>query len=84
MKRVADPNLITVPIEPSYTAGLALEKAAGADRVLSLANGYLGYLETSTDVRAVKGESKKQYYAPELADELVKGAGMAGAAVRAR
>lgn len=80
---LGDRTLLSVPVEPSYPSGLQLEEAAQANRVLSLANGYLGYVETQEDAEAVKGESKRQYYTPQMFEQLRLGAALAGTAVRA-
>ncbi len=81
--RLGDRTLLALPVEPSLPAGKALEEAAQADRVLSLANGYLGYLEQKDVVEARQGESRRQYYAPEMFEVLRQGAALAGATVRA-
>ncbi len=76
-------TLLALPVEPSYVAGQALEEAAGADRTLSLADGYLGYLEKPEDAEARLGESKRQYYLPSMFEALRQGAALAGTTVRA-
>ncbi|MFT3841427.1 MAG: hypothetical protein QM723_30835 [Myxococcaceae bacterium] len=80
---LGDRTLLSVPVEPSYPSGLQLEEAAQANRVLSLANGYLGYVETKEDAEGTKGESKRQYYTPQMFEQLRLGAALAGTAVRA-
>ena len=45
--------------------------------MLSVANGYLGYLEQDEVVSAGLGEAKRQYYGPELYDALADGAELA-------
>lgn len=67
-------NLLSVPGEPSFAAGRALEQQGGADRLISLAGGYIGYVEAAEQVRAADGESRRQYYSPELAAGLEAGA----------
>jgi len=81
--KLGDRTLLVLPVEPSYPAGKALEEAAQADRVFSLANGYLGYLEPKEVVDARQGESRRQYYGPEMFEALKSAAALAGATVRA-
>lgn len=66
-------RLAFVPAEPTFAAAQELEKAAGASRVVSLADGYLGYLETPEHVRNRIGESRRQYFGPALLDALSRG-----------
>jgi hypothetical protein len=74
-------RLLFVPLEPSYAAGLVLEEQAGAERLVSLAGGYAGYVETVEAARAATGESRRQYFPPELLQRLAEGAQLAGAAL---
>ncbi|MBX7100271.1 MAG: hypothetical protein K1X89_21320 [Myxococcaceae bacterium] len=69
-------TLLAVPAEVTAAAAPALESAAKASRVLSLAGGYLGYLEPVEVVRANEGEAWRQYYAPELASALAEAAAL--------
>ena len=71
--RIGNLALLGVPGEPTAEVAQALEAASGA-RVVALTNGYLGYLETPQHVRAGDGESKRQYFGPELYDVLVEAA----------
>lgn len=73
---------LSVPVEASFEAGASLEAAAGATRLVSLANGYLGYLEPAEVVAAAGGESKRQYYGAALMENLEEAAKVAGDAVR--
>jgi hypothetical protein len=73
---------VAVPVEPSEPSGRQLERDAQADRLVSLANGYLGYLEPRAQAVEAAGESKRQYYAPQLQEALGEAAKLAGAAVR--
>lgn len=73
---------LSVPVEASKATGERLEKAAGADRLISLANGYLGYLEPADVVTAGGGESRRQYYGMGMLDALEEAAQLAGEAVR--
>ena len=73
---------VAAPVEASDESGARLEKAAQAQRLVSLANGYLGYLETSARVAEAGGESKRQYYASGMLEAIEEGARVAAAAVR--
>ncbi len=73
---------LSAPIEASEPAGARLEAAAGADRLISVANGYLGYVEPADVVAQAGGESRKQYYGPGMLDALEEAAKLAGDAVR--
>lgn len=63
-------RLLAVPGEPTYPAALELESAAKATRVISVANGYVGYVDTEPHVRAGIGESRRQYFGPALEPTL--------------
>ena len=75
-------ELLFVPLEPSYAAGRVLEEQARVQRVVSLADGYAGYVETEEAARTSTGESRRQYFPPELLTRLAEGARLAGAALR--
>jgi hypothetical protein len=45
---------------------------------VALTNGYLGYIETPDLVLQAKGESRRQYFGPELLDVLARAANLAG------
>ncbi|MFN0062295.1 MAG: hypothetical protein ACKVPX_07240 [Myxococcaceae bacterium] len=62
--------LVAVPLEPTHEVAQRLESAAGATRVIGLANGYAGYVEEETRVRRHAGESKRQYFVPNFAGQL--------------
>lgn len=79
--RLGEARLVFVPLEPSFAAGLVLEEQANATRVVSLADGYAGYVETVEAARASQGESKRQYFPPELLIRLAEGAKLAGKAI---
>jgi hypothetical protein len=69
--RIGPALFVTVPGEP--VAAVAARWRAtlpGWADVVSLANGYLGYVETPEQIRAGGGESKLVYYAPDLAVRL--------------
>ncbi len=73
---------VAAGVEASLPTGARLEAAAGAGRLISLANGYLGYLEPAEVVAAAGGESKKQYYGETMLVALEEAAKLAGDAVR--
>ncbi len=73
---------LSAPVEASQPTGARLEAAAGAHRLVGLANGYLGYLEPSEVVAKGSGESRKQYYGPGMLDALEGAAKLAGDAAR--
>ena len=75
-------RLLFVPGEPTLEAGLVLENQAKAQRVVSLADGYVGYLETVANARAGRGESFRQYFPPAVLERLADGARLAGDALR--
>jgi hypothetical protein len=59
-------KLLSVPGEPTAGSANELQTASGADRVASLTNGYIGYIETPQLVQEGTGESKRQYLQPQL------------------
>lgn len=77
--RLGPALLVAVPAEPvaSVAAGWRASLPAGA-AVLSLAGGYVGYVEEPDRVTAGVGESVRTYYGPRLAATL--GAAVAAAA----
>lgn len=80
--RVGPASLLLVPVEPSAAAGRVLEEQAQLSRVVSLANGYAGYVDTDQAVRAGSGEASRQYFPAELLRQLADAARLAGAAAR--
>jgi neutral ceramidase len=74
LARLGALTLLAIPGEPSFAAGRTLEEKGGADRVVSLAGGYLGYVEAPELVLKGEGESKRQYYGPGLQAALEDGA----------
>ena len=79
--RLGEVRLLFVPFEPSFGAGQVLEEQANVTRLVSLADGYGGYVETVEAARAAEGESKRQYFPPELIVRLAEGAKLAGKAI---
>lgn len=70
-------TMLLVPGEATEAAGRVLEQRTGADRVLSLADDYLGYIERADRVRRNTGEARRQYFGPELIDVLGQGGKLA-------
>lgn len=79
--RLGSARLLLVPFEPSFPAGQVLEQQAEATRLVSLADGYAGYVETVEAARGGTGESARQYFPPELLMYLAEGAKLAGQAL---
>lgn len=75
--------LVAVPGEPVAEVGahLRVDGGAGAE-VVSLADGYLGYVETAARVAAGTGEAARSYYGPDLAPRLERAAAAAAKAAR--
>jgi neutral ceramidase len=72
--RVGPLVLLGVPAEPSAAAGRVLEAAAGAGRVVSLVNGYVGYVETREHLADGVGEAGRQLLGAGFLDALTEGA----------
>ncbi len=70
-------KLVSLPGEPTPGAGHVLEVESGAQRAIALTNGYIGYIETPELVRSGIGESKRQYFEPELLQTLANAARVA-------
>jgi hypothetical protein len=66
-------QLLAMPFEAGAEAALALE-AAGLGRTLSIANNYLGYLETPGNVAEGMGESALQYFEGALLERIAEAA----------
>jgi hypothetical protein len=69
--RLGPLRLIAVPAEVTLAAAQQLEPADA--RVVSVANGYLGYVEPADVVDRREGESRRQYFGRTLLEAL-KGA----------
>jgi hypothetical protein len=80
--RIGDAVLVAVPAEPvaALAAAWRASLPAGAE-IVSLAGGYLGYVEEPERLAAGAGESARTYYGPELAARLGEAARLAGDAV---
>jgi hypothetical protein len=82
--RLGGALLVFTPAEPVEAVGRAWREAAGPQaEVISLANGYLGYVEDPARAAAGTGEARRSYYGPELAGRLEAGVKAAAAAVDA-
>ncbi|HSD18577.1 MAG TPA: neutral/alkaline non-lysosomal ceramidase N-terminal domain-containing protein [Anaeromyxobacter sp.] len=69
--RLGPAVLVFVPGEPVADVGEAWRAAAGAGaEIVSLAGGYVGYVETPDQIEARRGEAVRTYYGPELAARL--------------
>ncbi len=86
--RLGSAILIFIPGEPTGAAAEALQRRiaghAPADapiRVVSLVQGYLGYVEDPDRVRAHTGEARRTYYGPQLVGRLGDGVTAAMAAI---
>ena len=80
--RIGALRLLGVPVETTAASGRLLEGAAGGARVVSLANGYLGYVEPADRVVRGEGESRRQLFGPELLESLRFGTEATRAALR--
>jgi neutral ceramidase len=79
---IGDARLLGVPVETTAASGLVLEGAAGGARAVSLANGYLGYVEPAERVGRAAGESRRQLFGPSLLDALRNGVAAGASALR--
>jgi hypothetical protein len=86
--QIGDLLLLGVPGEPTARAAeellAALPPAAIQDRkarVMGLVQGYVGYVETSDRIREHRGESRREWFAPELLDRISRGLRVAVGAI---
>ncbi|HEY3587104.1 MAG TPA: hypothetical protein VGK85_08125, partial [Myxococcaceae bacterium] len=80
--RIGTVRLLGVPVETTAASGAVLERAAGGARVVSLVNGYLGYVEPADRVGRGAGESHRQLFGPGLLEALRFGTEATRAALR--
>ena len=80
--RIGTVRLLGVPGETTAASGAVLEAAAGGARVVSLVNGYLGYVEPAERVFRAAGESQRQLFGPGLLESLRFGTEATRAALR--
>lgn len=76
--RLGPLRLLLVPAEVTGPLEPRLLEAAGADALVSLADGYVGYAEDPAVVEAGRGEARRQLFGPELAHALEQAASLAG------
>ncbi len=82
--RLGPAVLAFVPGEPVAEVGEAWRAEAGpGTEIVSLAGGYVGYVDTPEQIEARRGETVRTYYGPGLAARLGHGIEAAAAAVRA-
>ncbi len=63
-------SVLALPFEPSAESGAKLKAKSKAQALISLANGYFGYLEPEATVSKNEGESKRQYFDASLQQRL--------------
>ena len=80
--RIGDARLLGLPLETTAASGRILEQAGGGARAVSLANGYLGYVEPPERVRRAAGESRRQLFGPSFLKALQNGVAAAASALR--
>ena len=80
--RLGAEKLLFVPAEPSFEAGRVLEEKARATRLVSMADGYVGYVETLQAASTNSGEAPRQFFPPSLLTTLAEGAELAGNTAR--
>jgi hypothetical protein len=74
--------LVATPAEPTETVGVHWRLVAGPDAVvLSLANGYVGYVVTEEDFAAGLSETQRSYYGPDLDERLARAIAVAARTV---
>lgn len=72
-------RLLLVPAEVTGALESRLLTAAKADALVSLANGYIGYVEEGALVHRGVGESHRQLFVPTMSQTLEQAAKLAGA-----
>jgi len=72
--------MLAVPGEPTAAAAQRLLAMLPSDplqgrkvRVVGLAGGYVGYINTPESARAASGEGRRAWFAPELIDSIGRG-----------
>jgi hypothetical protein len=80
--RVGPELLVAVPCEPTAQIGERWRAESGANsEILSLVDGWIGYVDDAARVRRGEGETVRTYYGPELAERLGQGVAAAARAV---
>jgi hypothetical protein len=69
--RLGPVQLLAVPAEPTAEVAAGWRAAAGERaEIVSLAGGYIGYVDTPARTRSGEGEARRTYYGPDLAERL--------------
>lgn len=71
--RIGPLSLALVPGEAVSELGIAWRDILGGASVVSLANGYVGYIETPDLVEKEQGEAQRHYFGPQLAPRILEG-----------
>jgi hypothetical protein len=80
--RLGPVQLLAVPAEPTAEVAEGWRAAAGAGaEIVSLAGGYVGYVDTPARTRRGEGEARRTNYGPELAERLQRAITAAAGAV---
>jgi neutral ceramidase len=79
--RIGNIRLLGLPVETTAASGHLLEGVGAGARAVSLANGYLGYVEPPERVERGAGESRRQLFGPGLLGALQKGVAAAATAL---
>jgi len=85
--QVGGTTLLAVPGEPTAEAGRRLETQAKGPawpsdaRIVSLTQGYLGYVDTPEAVREGRGEARRTWFGPDLLERLGQGLRVAAGAL---
>ncbi|HZA13121.1 MAG TPA: neutral/alkaline non-lysosomal ceramidase N-terminal domain-containing protein [Myxococcaceae bacterium] len=74
---------IALPLEPTADAARAIEAATGA-RPIALVGGYLGYVDGAKAVSEGGGESRRQYFGPQLLEAIERAGSLATSALGRR
>ena len=83
MLQLGTVRLAFVPAEITAPAARGVSAATGATRVVSMADGYVGYVEAAGPVRSGDGESLRQYFDATLAERVERATGAAAQALEA-
>lgn len=67
-------KLLVLPGEPTPGAAELLRRESGAQTVMALTDGYIGYVEVPELLALGIGESKRQYFRAELLAQLARAA----------
>jgi neutral ceramidase len=81
--RLGSLTWMALPLEPTADAARALEETSGA-RAVALVGGYLGYVDGVRAVNERAGESRRQYFGPELLEAIQRAGSLATSALAPR